>query len=476
MNAQQKAMALLGPPEWESIYRVIRSDIFAFCRFLNFKPTEQQHGLLRAVQERQPRIAVRSGQGTGKSKCASVIALWRVIQQPGSRVVVTAPSMRQVQDVFLTEVRATLENGPKFFRRMFYPTARKVYVGRAGKDDEAPPDWGIIGVTATDPRNAQGYHGDNISFIVDEASGVPRGIIEQIEGTLSQAGDDKLHLQIGNPNVQDCAFYDSFTVKRKYWECFRFNALESPLVSKEHCRYIAEVYGERSDVYRVRVLGEFPTMDPNAIMALADIEACTRLKPLDFVNASSVKQFGIDLARYGSDESVIAQRLGEAIVGFETFAKTDPFQVISRAQVMQHEMGWDNEDALYVVDAGGLGQGAVEQVSRAGRRLHEFHTQGTPTQPEYYDKMSEAWFNIAKKVQRHAIALPNDRDLIRQLSTRLYQVTDKGKIRIESKADYKKRLQKAGEEGSGSPDRADAVVMACYDQAVSRMKVQGVGR
>jgi phage terminase large subunit len=457
--------SIKAPPEWEAIYRRIRVDIFALCRLLKFEPTQQQVGLFTAVMAHEPRIAVKSGQGTGKTAASAMCALWRVIQAPRSLVVVTAPSMRQAQDVYMMEVRNLISQGPPFFQRLFFPTARKIYVGRGGKDDDSRPDWGIIAVTATDPRNAQGYHRDNLSFFVDESSGVGRGIIEQIEGTLSQNTGDFLHMHTGNPNTQDCAFYDFFTKKRKFWKTFTFDALSSPRVSKAHCAYMKEVYGERSDVYRVRVLGEFPSMDPNAIMSMDDLEACSKNDPLQCVRMSRTKQVGIDLARYGSDESVIAQRSGNAIVNFETFAKVDPNDVVKRAFVMQAESGWDDDECMYVADADGMGQGVMDRFHKAEKQIHEFHTSAEPSREDFHDRMSEAWFVLGRLVKARKVYLPADNDLLQQLATRIYEVTDKGKIKIESKKKYKERTEQP------SPDRADAVVMAFYDGAVSQAKL-----
>ncbi len=395
------------------------------------------------------------------STASALCAIWRVIQAPGSRVIVTAPSMRQAQDVYITEVMRLVSQGPKTFQRLFYPTLRKVYIGRQGKDDDSKTDWAIQAVTATDPRNAQGYHGTNLSFMVDESSGVARPIIEQIDGTLTQATGDLLHLHTGNPNLQDCKLYDFFTKERSRWTCLTFDALTSPLVSKEHCEYMKQVYGERSDVYRIRVLGEFPTMDPNSVMSIDDLEACTKTDPIEMVRRSRVRQFGIDLARYGSDESGIAQRSGEAIVAFEMFAKTDPNDVVGRAFVMQSESAWKDDDTNYVSDADGMGQGVMDRFHKARKQIHEFHTSASPQRSDYHDKMSEAWFCLGRKVRERACHLPADRDLLQQLSTRLYSVTRLGKIKIETKDEYKKRTE------SGSPDRADTVVMAFYDGVVS---------
>lgn len=57
--------------------------------------------------------------------------------------------------------------------------------------------WFATARTATKPENMQGFHEDNMLFIVDEASGVADPIMEAILGTLSGA-NNKL-LMCGNP-------------------------------------------------------------------------------------------------------------------------------------------------------------------------------------------------------------------------------------------------------------------------------------
>ncbi len=52
------------------------------------------------------------------------------------------------------------------------------------------------------------------------------------------------------------------------------------------------------------------------------------------------------------------------------------------------------------------------------------------------------------------LILPDDNDLVAQLSGRKYELTDTSKIRIESKDAMKKR-------GQPSPDEADCVLLLC---------------
>jgi phage terminase large subunit len=462
-------MAGLSKAEaYATIYRAIRDDPFALCRLLKFEPTHQQVRALQDIAAGYPRIAIRSGQGTGKSRLLALIGLWRLLRAQEARVVVTAPSMRQCQDVFMHESRLLMRHAPAFLKDMLHFTSRKVVVGERTRDDDTRPEWGILCVTASDPINAQGYHADSLSFLVDEASGVDRPFIEQIEGTLGQNTGDLLHMQIGNPNTQDSPFYDCFFKNKKYWRTHTFNAEDSPLVSKEHCRYLAEVYGIESDVYRVRVLGLFPAQEPNSVMSLEDVQACSETDPVAMaLTQPGRNQFGIDLARFGGDESTVFRRKGGAILEWKAFAKKEPKYVVAYAFGLQVDCGWHDRDAYYVADAGGLGQGVMVEFREAGKRYLEFHTQGTPRNARmFYDKMTEAWFLLRERVRgaaklpkdKRRCYLPNDPVLHQQLATRIYTLKD-GKIKLESKDDYKKRTEQS------SPDRADGCVMAFYEPA-----------
>ena len=66
--------------------------------------------------------------------------------------------------------------------------------------------------------------------------------------------------------------------------------------------------------------------------------------------------------------------------------------------------------------------------------------------------------NFSNNVQGKGVEveLPNDSEMIKQLSVRKYHMTSKGKIQLESKDDMKKR-------GLGSPDTADSLALCLYD-------------
>jgi hypothetical protein len=406
----------------------------------------------RPVPKRKKRIAVKSGQGPGKTAVSNIIALYRVLRFPDAMCIVTAPTMRQAKKVWLAEFRRMIRTAHPIFKKFVKVTKSDVRLG--GNDH---PEWGIQLATGSKAENVQGFHEKHLTFIVDEASGVERDIIDTIKATLSNP--DSLLIAIGNPNTRDCAFFDCFTRFVKEWHVFTMNAEESPITDKENIRKLEEEFGRDSDVYRVRVLGEFPYMDPNCVMSSEDLWRCVEVDALQAARmAFGEHRFGIDLARYGDAESAIYRRSGLAVVENKIYVKTDPNDVLDYAFEMQRRADWPNKDCTYIVDAGGMGQGVMRTFYKTKRKIHEFHTGGTAFDRQYDNKMTEAFFHVAKLAREGKMHIPNDYKLIQQLSSRLYFINKKGKIVLETKKEYVDR-------GYESPDRADAFVMCFYPHA-----------
>lgn len=469
--------------ELEALYAPWRSDIRVFARQgLRIGadigldgPTWQQDELLELVQlesylppgRRRKRIAVKSGQGTGKTAAAvGIVGLWRALRAPDALTILTAPSMKQC-GFGIMEVKRLLRDAHPALRSFV-----ECYQTRVEVNGE--PMWGIRTVTATKTQNLQGIHEKRLTFVVDEASGVARELIETIEGTLSNP--DSLLVMIGNPNTTDCKFYDCFTVQRDLWHCLTWNAEDTArdypqLLSPSRNRALEFEYGRDSDVYRVRVLGEFPHQNPNSIMSLEDLVACTKTSIVGCAGITDLlpcaRAIGIDLARYGGDESVVVRRSGLAVVGLKHFFKRDPREVVDYAFKCQRDAGWRDDQCAYVVDAGGMGQGILHAFYEAGKRVVEFHNEGVAADSAMYsNQYSEAWWSFRNLARERIVHLPSDPRLLRQLSTREYYSDRKGRIKVETKDEWRARLS-----CDESPDRADAVAMAFYPHVGQEVRV-----
>lgn len=443
----------------EQNYAAVRYDIFKFCEALNFQPTAQQKELLEIVQKpfpRRKRIACKSGKGPGKTTLSGVIALWWGLRNYGSKIVLTAPTMRQCQTIWLAEIRRTLQRADPWILKYIKVTSTRVIFG-------GNKDWSIDLVTASNPESMQGYHEKNLKVICEEASGIPRPLVQTLKDTLSNP--NSAMLMIGNPNTRDCAFFDCFNSERGNWETLTFNAEETPpsaWFDPQRNRELEEEFTRDSDVYRIAVLGEFPHADPNCVFSSEALEKVTAKKlMLPCVRLSNVKQFGLDFARFGGDELTAYRRSGEAIVQWDRMVRCDPSLLVNKAFAWQLDAGWENDECRYVPDAGGMGQGIMHKFYDAEKNVLEFHSGGSAMETnKYANKITEAWWNLRKKVNAGKCYLPQDNLLIQQLCGRRYFVNKKGKIVLETKDDYMKR-------GHDSPDRADGVVMAFYDDYVA---------
>jgi hypothetical protein len=447
--------------DWKDIYTRARGDILYFCELLNFKPMDHQREVLLAIQKGERFVAIRSGQGPGKTTITAVVALWRTFRAFKALTIISAPSVRQCRDQFLAECARLLMQAHPYLQKFIEVTKSRVIVGQER-------DWEIKVATATRSANISGYHQPNMTFIFDEAQGIPDDIFVTAEGTLSNP--DCLFMAIGNPTVLNNAFHRCFTAKRGLWKCFVFNAEKvaeqyPTIVSPARNKRLEEQYGRESDVFRSRVLGEFPNANSRSPIDLPALEAAMVRPALDARSLSPVKAFGIDLAAYGDDESVIYRREGLAIVEEKFFRSTDPAQVIRHAIRMQHLAGWTNQQCVYVFDIGGMGMGVRHILDEAKVRYIPFNFGGTACDcREYANKATEALFTFARRLKAGNISLPHDDHLAGQLIGRLYDLDPKSRLRLESKQAYSERTK------AGSPDRADALVMAFYSD------VMGTGR
>lgn len=447
-------------------------DIHRFSReILHFTPTKQQAQLFDLVQYetfappelRKKGICVKSGQGPGKTAAVTVCAGFRLLQRVGSRGLVTAPTMRQAQDIWVSEFQRRISKGRFELGQMLDIQIKKIRV-------RGFPKWEINTATAVKPENMQGVHEENLTVIVDEASGINRKIWNTLKGTLTQPGN--LLIAIGNPNDRDTEFFDMFNKDAALYHCLTWNAEESPNVDRKHIQRMADEYGRDSDVYRVRVLGEFPNESPNVVIRYEDLLHACRHQPflkafqyIQSMDGGPRKQIGIDLARFGSDESVIVARYNSAMVCKHQFSKREPSDVVEAAFRIQNELGWGN-DTIYCVDAGGMGQGVMSKFYEAGKIVHEFHSGGTPYETKAYaDAITEAYFHLRQMTRSRTIHLKEDMNAFQQLVSRQYRYKE-GLFVLETKDEF---LLRVGTEEFSSPDRADAVALAFYPHAAASM-------
>ena len=427
-----------------------RLDIHRFSRsIMRFEPTQQQSDLFdiiqietwAPIQNRLKGAFVASGQGCGKTSAACVIAAWRLIQARGSKVVVTAPTMRQVRDIWMGEFSIRVNEGHPDLRKFIKVTTTNATV--AGDNT-----WKLLTMTSTRPENVQGQHRQRMTIMVDEASGIERPIWQTLKGTLTE--EDNILVATGNPNERDTEFFDAFYKDVHLYHTLNWSSEDSPNVDRSSIEKMEKEYGRDSDIFRVRVLGLFPREKAQAVIRYEDLLYACRKKdfngsfrtPTSFEanNKRPARQFGIDLARFGGDESSITVRYNSAVLGVKHFMGEEPTNVIAYALDWQNRLRWRNEDTIFCVDAGGMGQGVLGILYNAGRRVYEFHSNGVPYEPnKYKDQITEAYFVLRHLTRNREVRFIEDQKLFKQLISREYRY-DKGLFRLESKDGYIDRI------------------------------------
>lgn len=267
------------------IYR--KNPVLFAQEVLRFKPDKWQKDALMDLGE-NPKVAIKSGQGVGKTGLEAVALLWFLCCFPYPRIVATAPTKQQLHDVLWSEVSKWQSKSPLLSEILKWT---KTYIYMVGNEKR----WFAVARTATKPENMQGFHEDNMLFIVDEASGVADPIMEAILGTLS--GENNKLLMCGNPTRTSGTFYDAFNADRAIYKCHTVSSADSPRTNKQNIESLIRKYGRNSNVVLVRVFGEFPKQEDDVFIMLSLIEQCgSNIFELPKEESSPYIIFGADIA------------------------------------------------------------------------------------------------------------------------------------------------------------------------------------
>jgi len=224
-------------------------------------------------------------------------------------------------------------------------------------------------------------------------------------------------------------------------------------------------FGEDSDIYRVRVLGEFPRGGLDTFLPYGEVQKATYRTVPEGVPV----EMGIDVARFGDDYTVFAIRKGLKLLPLESVGGWDTVRVADRAAELVKEHGVTKVK----VDDTGVGGGVTDNLRRLKRegkipkRVEIVPVNNGGKGDEYYENTGALAWGHFKELLPH-ISIPDDEELFDQLVDRRKRITPKGKIALEPKSEMKAR-------GKRSPDRADAAVLAFFDAEVPVIDAGGIG-
>jgi hypothetical protein len=419
---------------YQSAFRFVTEAIRA-------KPTFQQEEVLKAVSPGS-HISVRSGHGVGKTALLSWLVLWFLCTRYDARVPCTASTHSQLRDILWPEIAKWMSKLPlQYQQSLEWQTERIIWKDRK-------QTWFAVARTARKeaPEALQGFHGDDLMFVVDEASGVAQEVFEVAQGALTK--ENVISIMTGNPTRLSGEFYRSHHQERHLWKTFHFSSEDSRLVSPDYSARVAKKYGKDSDVYRVRVKGDFPLAEADTFIPLPLVEqARLTEQPKGKKNI-----WGVDPARFGDDETALVKRAGLKVIEVLGIRKRDTMEV----------SGWVAQQARkekpdkIMIDVIGIGSGVYDRLKEQGFPVVSVNVAERASDSDEYARIrDELWAKVRDSLQE-GLSLPDDEELAGQLSAPKYKFDSAGRIIIESKEDMKKR-------GVDSPDRADALALSLYN-------------
>ena len=436
---------------YEASIEEMRADPTLFVEeMLGATPDIWQSEVMAAVAAENRGISIRSGHGVGKTSCLSWLALWWVGTHYHAKVVITAPTAAQLHDALLPEAKSWLKQAPAGFRERFNIKSDRIEL-------IADPERNFISAKtsrAEQPDALQGVHADHVLLICDEASGVPEQVYEAAGGSMS--AHHASMVLAGNPIRSTGYFYDTFHKLADRWKTFHISCENTKRVSEEYIEECRLRYGEESNTYRVRVLGEFPKGDDDTVIPQDLVaDAISRdVEPTKF----GPTIWGVDVARFGADSSALCKRKGNAITeSIRLWRNLDTMQLTGAIKA-EYDAS-DEKPVEIFVDAIGLGAGVVDRLRELQLPAYAINVSESPAMGAHYLNLrAELWYKAKGWLEGRDVRLPKDQLLKTELTTVRYGYTSSGRVKIESKADLKRR-------GVVSPDSADAFVLTFASDA-----------
>lgn len=422
------------------------------------------------------KVAVKSGHSTGKSFLAARLVLYLAYGWHALGIT-TAPTFRQVKRVLWGEIHDAYNNAPRKLGGKLTQTSL-----------ELGEKWFVEGFSTKDPAaNIAGFHEENIFVIIDEAGGVENLVFDVIEGILSSPVT--FVLLIGNPLDETSKFAeifegmedtDGFNPKSGYY-CISISCYDTPnvrhginfypkLCDKDWPDKMAEKWGRDSNLFRIKVLGQFPIDGGDVLIPFKYIQ-----RAFDFYEEiieeknDPVLTLGCDVARFGDDSTVIgARRRSGRFDILEVTEKERETETVGRI-IFHYEnfKSLKQEPSCINVDDTGLGGGVVDMLWERGYPVNSIISQeGADEVPgddrvRFINKRAQNYWKLRTMFHENKIFI-NDWELGHELSK---ITTDKfmseGKMKISDKDTLKKKIGR-------SPDRADCLMLSfAEDELIS---------
>ena len=433
-----------------------------------------QADVLNLIAEND-RVALRAANGVGKDVVTAWAIEWYLVTHYLAKIPVVSATGRQVRRTIFSEVAM-------WTGQSLAASKLEILLTNELRHRSAPELWWALGfapaTSEEDPTgSAEGIHAENLMFVITEAKAVDESVWRAMERSCTRPGNKAFAQSV--PGLDSGGFFECFTVKRRQWKSFHYPSAQwdekerawkslSPFVSQRSID-IRRAAGEDGPDFRAGVLAEFLNRGENTLISSDDVRRAQTEERMKALPQDSLCEMGLDVARFGDDDSVLAIRRGGRVLPLVAWHGAGLMDTVGRVVAAVEE----HKPFRLRVDVIGMGAGVYdrlvelqeEMTTKSGKPqkahpllaatlIEAVNVSEKSSDPsKWVNLRDEMWDAMARALRDGIIALPDDEAMAEELRTVQYAYTSAGQKKIELKEKHKKKLGR-------SPDRADAVCLA----------------
>lgn len=250
---------------------------------------------------------------------------------------------------------------------------------------------------------------------------------------------------IGTPKGRN-AFYEIWrrADKADDWFTMMLKASETGLLAQSELQAARDMMTDQQ--YRQEFECSFYEPDINQFITNDEIDAAVERWQSQAQGRPLI--FGVDVARFGDDRSVLLVRTVDHVVEIQSWRGLDTMQ--TAAKVAEQATRF-MPDAIFV-DGAGVGGGVVDRLKGLNFKCFDVNAGARATDDgRYFNRRAEMW-GLMREWLRDRGGIPDSPDLVDDLMSPLYKFDASNRIQLEKKEDMKAR-------GLPSPDVGDALAM-----------------
>ena len=435
----------------------IRYDpVYYIEEYLGVRTWVGMRRVINSVWDNQ-RTSVRACHGISKTFCSACIAVAFLNLFDNSVVITTAPTNRQVEKLLWKEI------GGLYIRNKHLKGECQTMAVKIN------PEWYAVGFSTDSQTSLEGFHAPYILWVLDEAKGLPQWVYDAAEGSMSGGFGRILEISTTDGADQSTPFRRHHSREIDEWNTMHLSAYDSPFVTGEwdikeatkiQIATTEWIEGrkkawekKRPELWETKVLGGFSSEGTNNLIPLKWVESAVNA---EVEETNQPKIYGLDVARMGNDTSVLTPKQGKKVEQQITWGKVNTMETTGKAMEIAKEY------ELIKVDSCGIGAGVFDRLAELGQPVIGLDSASAAFDAKkFFNLRAEMWWCARELFEKqyedgNTISIPDDPELVQDLTGLKYKIKSDGRIIAEAKEEYKKRLTR-------SPDKGDSFVYCVYE-------------